>query len=183
MLAGERLYIHCWGGHGRTGTLVATMLGRLYSLSCSNALRYTQVRRQALAFWARLWLALLPSGSCGIAVFVWPRAHGRARFDASSDGQEARPSRPCHREHACWSEENKAAGCRVTFGWQASRGKTCSQPETMPPCCAGLPRQPQVPAGCEVATDPGPSRAGEGAGASSSANGRASGRGCLLHCM
>ncbi|GAB4815508.1 hypothetical protein N2152v2_002554 [Parachlorella kessleri] len=42
VLRGERLYIHCWGGHGRTGTLVATMLGRLYSLSCSNALRYTQ---------------------------------------------------------------------------------------------------------------------------------------------
>ena len=42
--AGERLYIHCWGGHGRTGTLVATMLARLYSLSCSSALRYTQVK-------------------------------------------------------------------------------------------------------------------------------------------
>lgn len=22
VLAGEKLYIHCWGGHGRTGTLV-----------------------------------------------------------------------------------------------------------------------------------------------------------------
>jgi hypothetical protein len=29
ILDGERLYVHCWGGHGRTGTLIAVMLGRL----------------------------------------------------------------------------------------------------------------------------------------------------------
>jgi hypothetical protein len=34
--------VHCRGGHGRTGTLVATMLGRLYGLPYSTALRYTQ---------------------------------------------------------------------------------------------------------------------------------------------
>lgn len=43
LLRGERLYVHCWGGHGRTGTLLAVMLGRLYGLPCSTALRYTQV--------------------------------------------------------------------------------------------------------------------------------------------
>lgn len=42
VLKGERLYIHCWGGHGRTGTLVAVMLGRLYSIPYTLALRYTQ---------------------------------------------------------------------------------------------------------------------------------------------
>ncbi|GFR47243.1 hypothetical protein Agub_g8927, partial [Astrephomene gubernaculifera] len=42
ILRGERLYIHCWGGHGRTGTLVAILLGRLYGLPYTNALRYTQ---------------------------------------------------------------------------------------------------------------------------------------------
>ncbi|KXZ41187.1 hypothetical protein GPECTOR_674g805 [Gonium pectorale] len=42
ILRGERLYIHCWGGHGRTGTLVAVLLGRLYGLPYTNALRYTQ---------------------------------------------------------------------------------------------------------------------------------------------
>ncbi|WIA42418.1 hypothetical protein OEZ86_008416 [Tetradesmus obliquus] len=42
VLRGEKMYIHCWGGHGRTGTLVATMLGRLYGLPYSTALRYTQ---------------------------------------------------------------------------------------------------------------------------------------------
>ncbi|KAL3153369.1 hypothetical protein ABBQ38_011709 [Trebouxia sp. C0009 RCD-2024] len=40
--AGEKLYIHCWGGHGRTGTLVALMLARLYDLTCADALKYTQ---------------------------------------------------------------------------------------------------------------------------------------------
>lgn len=43
VLKGEKLYIHCWGGHGRTGTLVAIMLGRLYNLPYTTALRYTQV--------------------------------------------------------------------------------------------------------------------------------------------
>uniref|UniRef100_A0A7S0RIB1 Tyrosine specific protein phosphatases domain-containing protein n=1 Tax=Chlamydomonas leiostraca TaxID=1034604 RepID=A0A7S0RIB1_9CHLO len=42
VLKGEKLYIHCWGGHGRTGTLVAVMLGRLYNLPYTTALRYTQ---------------------------------------------------------------------------------------------------------------------------------------------
>jgi len=32
----------CRGGHGRTGTLVATMLGRLYGLPFSSAMRHTQ---------------------------------------------------------------------------------------------------------------------------------------------
>ena len=26
VLAGQRLYIHCWGGHGRTGTLVSGVM-------------------------------------------------------------------------------------------------------------------------------------------------------------
>eukprot|EP00798_Chlamydomonas_sp_ICE-L_P003469 gene3469-13530_t len=39
---GENLYIHCWGGHGRTGTLVATMLGRMYNLPYTSAIRYCQ---------------------------------------------------------------------------------------------------------------------------------------------
>ena len=42
VLRGERLYVHCWGGHGRTGTLIATMLGRLYNLPYTTAIRYCQ---------------------------------------------------------------------------------------------------------------------------------------------
>jgi len=42
ILRGERLYIHCWGGHGRTGSLVALILSRLYGLSALDALHYTQ---------------------------------------------------------------------------------------------------------------------------------------------
>lgn len=42
VLKGENLYIHCWGGHGRTGTLVATMLGRLYNLPYQTAIRHCQ---------------------------------------------------------------------------------------------------------------------------------------------
>jgi hypothetical protein len=36
-------FVCCRGGHGRTGTLVAVMLGRLYGLNSSAALRLTQV--------------------------------------------------------------------------------------------------------------------------------------------
>jgi hypothetical protein len=40
--AGEKLYIHCWGGHGRTGTLVSLILAELYNLSADQALRACQ---------------------------------------------------------------------------------------------------------------------------------------------
>jgi hypothetical protein len=42
VLRGERLYVHCWGGHGRTGTLISVMLGRLYNLPYTTAMRYCQ---------------------------------------------------------------------------------------------------------------------------------------------
>eukprot|EP00798_Chlamydomonas_sp_ICE-L_P002066 gene2066-18250_t len=42
VLQGENLYIHCWGGHGRTGTLVSVMLGRMYGLPYTAAMRYCQ---------------------------------------------------------------------------------------------------------------------------------------------
>lgn len=31
--AGEVMYIHCWGGHGRTGTIVACLLARLHGFT------------------------------------------------------------------------------------------------------------------------------------------------------
>lgn len=33
---GEIIYLHCWGGHGRTGTLVCIMLHLMYSVSISR---------------------------------------------------------------------------------------------------------------------------------------------------
>ena len=42
ILAGEILYIHCWGGHGRTGTLVSIIVGRLYGMTSSQAMDYCQ---------------------------------------------------------------------------------------------------------------------------------------------
>lgn len=40
---GPTIYIHCWGGHGRTGTLVAVMLGILYGINAEQALEWTQI--------------------------------------------------------------------------------------------------------------------------------------------
>ena len=34
--------MHCWGGHGRTGTIIAVMLGRMYDVTTAQALARTQ---------------------------------------------------------------------------------------------------------------------------------------------
>lgn len=39
---GEVLYLHCWGGHGRTGTLVCIMLYLMYGLGAPEAMRRCQ---------------------------------------------------------------------------------------------------------------------------------------------
>jgi len=44
--AGEKIYIHCWGGHGRTGTIIACLLGYLYPIEPDCALHLTSVYHQ-----------------------------------------------------------------------------------------------------------------------------------------
>lgn len=39
---GEVLYLHCWGGHGRTGTVVSIMLHLMYGLSAEEAMERCQ---------------------------------------------------------------------------------------------------------------------------------------------
>jgi hypothetical protein len=39
---GEKLYIHCWGGRGRAGTVGACLLGYAYGLSAQEALERVQ---------------------------------------------------------------------------------------------------------------------------------------------
>lgn len=39
---GEVLYLHCWGGHGRTGTVVSIMLHLMYGLDAEEAMRRCQ---------------------------------------------------------------------------------------------------------------------------------------------
>jgi protein tyrosine phosphatase len=39
---GVKMYIHCWGGHGRTGVLVCIMLHLMYGLAPDEALDYCQ---------------------------------------------------------------------------------------------------------------------------------------------
>ncbi len=38
----EIIYLHCWGGHGRTGTLVCIMLHLMYGYSDTQAMEYCQ---------------------------------------------------------------------------------------------------------------------------------------------
>lgn len=39
---GEVLYLHCWGGHGRTGTVVSIMLHLMYGLSAEESMERCQ---------------------------------------------------------------------------------------------------------------------------------------------
>ena len=48
LASGEVIYLHCWGGHGRTGTAVCIMIHMMYGISSSEALRYCQVRTSEL---------------------------------------------------------------------------------------------------------------------------------------
>jgi hypothetical protein len=50
VLRGEKLYVHCWGGHGRTGTLLAVMLSWLYSLPYAAALKHVQAYHDSRIF-------------------------------------------------------------------------------------------------------------------------------------
>lgn len=43
LLADEVIYLHCWGGHGRTGTVVAVALALMYGLDATEALLRTQL--------------------------------------------------------------------------------------------------------------------------------------------
>ena len=36
------MYLHCWGGHGRTGTIVCIMLHMMYGLSSKEVLQRCQ---------------------------------------------------------------------------------------------------------------------------------------------
>ena len=47
LAAGEPLYVHCWGGHGRTGTTVACYLIR-HGLSAQEAITQIALWRQPL---------------------------------------------------------------------------------------------------------------------------------------
>lgn len=51
---GEKFYLHCWGGHGRTGTVAAVLLGLLYDITPREALnrvqKYHDVRLEAAQY-------------------------------------------------------------------------------------------------------------------------------------
>jgi len=73
---GQVLYVHCRGGHGRTGTICALLLGRLYDLKAPEALARVQLyhdSRQQPVFYAEGYQEL-PDGSGCVALFPSQRA-------------------------------------------------------------------------------------------------------------
>lgn len=47
---GEVLYLHCWGGHGRAGTVGSIVLGLLYGLNGEEAMNYIQALHDTRKF-------------------------------------------------------------------------------------------------------------------------------------
>lgn len=39
---GEKIYLHCWGGHGRAGTVYCILLHLIYGMNAEDALNYCQ---------------------------------------------------------------------------------------------------------------------------------------------
>lgn len=51
---GEKVYLHCWGGRGRAGTIGACFLGLAYGLQAKEALERVQRAydtRQDIGMW------------------------------------------------------------------------------------------------------------------------------------
>ncbi|KIY95054.1 MAP kinase phosphatase 6 [Monoraphidium neglectum] len=42
LAAGDKVYLHCWGGRGRAGTVGACLLAQMYGLSADEALERVQ---------------------------------------------------------------------------------------------------------------------------------------------
>eukprot|EP00746_Dinoflagellata_sp_MGD_P105183 gnl/MRDRNA2_/MRDRNA2_43740_c0_seq1.p1 gnl/MRDRNA2_/MRDRNA2_43740_c0~~gnl/MRDRNA2_/MRDRNA2_43740_c0_seq1.p1 ORF type:complete len:743 (+),score=141.05 gnl/MRDRNA2_/MRDRNA2_43740_c0_seq1:95-2323(+) len=69
---GEVLYVHCRGGHGRTGTVCALLLARLYSLSAIEAMQRVQLyhdTRMQPVFCAEGYEALAEDGEGCVVLF------------------------------------------------------------------------------------------------------------------
>ena len=41
--AGKKIYLHCWGGHGRTGTVACILLAKMYGTTAVEAMRYNNI--------------------------------------------------------------------------------------------------------------------------------------------
>lgn len=46
----DKVYLHCWGGHGRTGLVASIVLGMVYGISSSIAMQYVQLEHDSRFF-------------------------------------------------------------------------------------------------------------------------------------
>lgn len=47
---GETIYLHCWGGHGRAGTVASLLIGLLYGLNGLQSMQYVQTLHDTRRF-------------------------------------------------------------------------------------------------------------------------------------
>eukprot|EP00928_Gymnodinium_smaydae_P084083 TRINITY_DN67335_c0_g1_i1.p1 TRINITY_DN67335_c0_g1~~TRINITY_DN67335_c0_g1_i1.p1 ORF type:complete len:268 (-),score=19.61 TRINITY_DN67335_c0_g1_i1:480-1256(-) len=92
---GRVVYVHCWGGHGRTGTLLCAFLVKVYGLTVDEAKAYfmaTHSQRE------------LPRNG------YWP--HGRAQYEQVRSFEEDGPLLSDHRLVVLeeWEADRKSHG-------------------------------------------------------------------------
>lgn len=52
--AGEKIYLHCWGGHGRAGTVFCIVLHLIYGMSAEDALNFCQRVHDTRQAWVKV---------------------------------------------------------------------------------------------------------------------------------
>jgi hypothetical protein len=67
--AGEKLYVHCWGGRGRAGTVGACLLSKRYNIAAEEALQRVQQSFDTRQDGGKL--LCLHVGLCSQCVPVW----------------------------------------------------------------------------------------------------------------
>ncbi len=76
---GEVIYLHCWGGHGRTGTVVSIMLHLMYGVSTLTHTHNTSTLRLNCADCARSFHSSAGRRRSHVSLPVGPRPEGLPR--------------------------------------------------------------------------------------------------------
>ena len=107
LACGECIYIHCRGGHGRTGTLVSLLLGLCYGLDGPTSLATYQCLhdlRQRPVFASNAGYEPGTDGGCCVALFPEQRQQVLRLLAASPLTVNVAGDVPCHVHVTCTSD-------------------------------------------------------------------------------
>jgi hypothetical protein len=129
--SGENIYVHCWGGHGRAGTVISIVLGLMYELTPEEALRRCQqfhdTRRAPLG---------VPSPQTASqrnqVIRIIKREQAAVKRANATKAAEAAKAKAQQKEDEVAAAVPTGAGAGVPAA--ASRPRSLSQRENAPSC-------------------------------------------------